>query len=292
MKNVVWLSAAFLLTLGCNNFSAEDLPENTLAFVDTIQSGDNQFCFESQSRDRVYLSYDLIGNDVSGQLGYAIQGKDRQEGTVRGEWIGDTLLLDYLFQSEGALSSRQVIFLKKDSLLIEGYGTSEERDGKIQFIDRSAAKFGDGIVLVRKSCETEEPVTAAAAIHAVQRDSVSSQGSEVLYMYRWELMELNGQKTTEEVRKQTFLEFKPGQVGQVSGKGGCNRLTGTFELSGSSDFKFGPFASTKMACPGMDQETAFLKALSEVNQWKVVDNVLFLQKNGTDIAVFQSVSKN
>lgn len=290
MKNVVWLCAASILTISCNNFSADEIAENKDSFADTIQTIDNQFCFESQNgKDAVLLTYDLVGNDVSGDLGYAIQGKDRNEGTVRGEWLGDTLLLDYLFQSEGSLSSRQVIFLKQDSLLLEGYGASDEKDGKWQFTNRADVKFGGGITLKRVGCRNELPAAQNAVAAAVKKDT-SSQGSEVLFMFRWELKELNGTKINEDKRALTYLLFSPGQVSQVSGRGGCNRLTGTFELSGTREFKFGAIASTKMACPEMEQETVFLKALAEVNQWKAIDNELFLQKDGTNLAVFQSVT--
>jgi heat shock protein HslJ/uncharacterized membrane protein len=36
--------------------------------------------------------------------------------------------------------------------------------------------------------------------------------------------------------------------GKVSGKGGCNRFTGSYELTGES-LSFGPLAATRMACP-------------------------------------------
>jgi copper homeostasis protein (lipoprotein) len=56
---------------------------------------------------------------------------------------------------------------------------------------------------------------------------------------------------------------------RVSGSGGCNRLTGSYELNGDR-LTFGQMAGTTMACPeGMDTEKAFLEALRQVNKLKI-----------------------
>lgn len=56
--------------------------------------------------------------------------------------------------------------------------------------------------------------------------------------------------------------------GRVSGKGGCNRYTGGFTLTGEG-LSFGPAASTMMACPEdlMSLEQAFHKALKAVDRF-------------------------
>lgn len=286
MKNLSLLLGCVVILMACNNSVTEEKVSST-ALVDSIQIADNQYCYENAGNgDSVRLQIDQVGMDVSGELVYALSGKDRNEGTVQGEWLGDTLLVDYLFQSEGSLSSRQVVFLKKDSLLVEGYGASEEKDGKIKFINRAELKFGSGIQLKQSDCKQAASGAASSTVSGKGDD----QGSEVLFMFRWELKELNGNSIGVDKRAQFFLLFTPGQVGRVSGKGGCNRLTGTFELEGERSMKFGAIASTKMACPEMEQETVFLKALAETNQWKIIDNQLFLLKDGANLAVFQSVT--
>jgi copper homeostasis protein (lipoprotein) len=56
---------------------------------------------------------------------------------------------------------------------------------------------------------------------------------------------------------------------RVGGSGGCNRLTGSYELTGDT-LRFGKMAGTMMACvDGMDTEKAFLDALGQVNKWKI-----------------------
>jgi len=76
---------------------------------------------------------------------------------------------------------------------------------------------------------------------------------------------------------------------RVSGSGGCNRLTGTYQLNGE-EIHFGPFASTRMACPkGMDTEEAFFVALEHVKTWNVIGQHLeFYDVNGELLARFEA----
>lgn len=277
----------FIVLIGCNNASDKSVSSN-IALVDSIQSATNHYCYENTAgTDSIRLRIDLVGTDVSGELLYAIRGKDRNEGSVHGEWFGDTLVLDYMYQSEGSVSSRQVVFIKQDSLLVEGYGASEEVDGKLRFVNRAELSFGQGIRLKEVSCEA--PLAASSPAASTTPIQVE-QGSEGLYKYRWELKELKGESIGEAKRPQFVLLLMPGQPGHVSGKGGCNRISGSFELNGTNGLKFGAIASTKMACPDMEQEAIFLQSLSEVNQWKIVNNELHLMLNGSSIAIFQAVT--
>ncbi|MBU7576934.1 MAG: META domain-containing protein [Flavihumibacter sp.] len=287
MRKLLRISSAFIILVSCNNATDKSVSSG-VPLIDSIQSSTNHYCYENAGgTDSIRLRIDLVGTDVSGELLYAIRGKDRNEGSVHGEWFGDTLVLDYMYQSEGSLSSRQVVFIKQDSILVEGYGASEEVDGKLRFVNRTELSFGSGIKLKEVNCD--EP-NAAPSTAASNTPIQVEQGSEVLYMYRWELKELNGTTIEEARRGQFFLLFTPGQVGRVSGKGGCNRISGNVELLENRGLKFGALASTKMACPDMEQEAIFLKSLAEVNQWKIVNNVLYLQKDGSNLAVFQSVT--
>ena len=63
---------------------------------------------------------------------------------------------------------------------------------------------------------------------------------------------------------------------RLGGSGGCNRLLGSYELDGDT-LTFGQMAATKMACgQGMDTETSFLEALTQVKTWKIVGEHLEL----------------
>ena len=62
---------------------------------------------------------------------------------------------------------------------------------------------------------------------------------------------------------------------KVQGSAGCNRMMGSYELSGSS-LKFGPLATTRMACPSMDAEQAYLGALSATTRYEIAGTTLTL----------------
>lgn len=83
--------------------------------------------------------------------------------------------------------------------------------------------------------------------------------------------------------------FYPGQVSRVSGSTGCNRLNGTFELSDDHKIKFSPLATTKMAGTG-NTETEFLTALSQVDNWSIVNNELLLNKGEKSVLKLRNVS--
>jgi heat shock protein HslJ len=63
---------------------------------------------------------------------------------------------------------------------------------------------------------------------------------------------------------------------RVSGSGGCNRITGGYQLSGDR-LRFTRIAATLMACvDGMETEKAFLHALEQVRTWKIAGQQLEL----------------
>jgi len=55
-----------------------------------------------------------------------------------------------------------------------------------------------------------------------------------------------------------FVGFKAD--GEIAGQGGCNRFFGTYEQDGER-LTIGPLASTRMACPHLKAEAAFMEAL-------------------------------
>jgi len=67
---------------------------------------------------------------------------------------------------------------------------------------------------------------------------------------------------------------------RVTGSGGCNRFTGSYQLDGNQ-LTFSQMASTMMAClDAMETEIAFLKALTQVKTWKITGQQLELYSSG------------
>jgi len=104
-------------------------------------------------KDTVFLKTEIFPNVVTGVLSYKFHEKDNNKGEIDGKLSGDTLVADYRFMSEGKQSTRQVIFLIKDSVATEGYGNMEEKDGKMTFKDVRNVSFGKGLILKKIPCE-------------------------------------------------------------------------------------------------------------------------------------------
>jgi heat shock protein HslJ len=74
-----------------------------------------------------------------------------------------------------------------------------------------------------------------------------------------------------------FIQF--GANGRVSGSTGCNRFTGTYEITEDGSIKIGPLASTRMACPqpAMEAEAKFFAMLDEVRSFERTEASLSLR---------------
>ena len=70
---------------------------------------------------------------------------------------------------------------------------------------------------------------------------------------------------------------------RVTGSGGCNRFSGSYQ-SDQRSLRFGPLASTRMACLDMDTETAFLRALERTRHYRIRGRTLDLLDAGGGLA--------
>lgn len=68
-----------------------------------------------------------------------------------------------------------------------------------------------------------------------------------------------------------------------TGNTGCNRMRGTFELTDTSIVFNQNMITTKMACPGYN-ENAFIKSLFRVNKYKFDQGVLVLMFETTELS--------
>jgi heat shock protein HslJ len=91
----------------------------------------------------------------------------------------------------------------------------------------------------------------------------------------WTVTEIAGEAPIDDTEVE--IGFSP--EGGVFGTGGCNRLNGTYQITGEG-LSFGPIASTRMACPEdiMAQEQAFFAALEQVISFDIgEDGALILR---------------
>ncbi|RZK10843.1 MAG: hypothetical protein EOO46_09100 [Flavobacterium sp.] len=105
-------------------------------------------------KDTISLSLTVKDSSLEkGELHYNFFEKDKNQGTLTGTFKGDTLFADYTFMSEGKSSVREVVFLKKGNIFIEGYGDVEEKDNKTVFKDKKKLFFDSKIVLSKTDCK-------------------------------------------------------------------------------------------------------------------------------------------
>lgn len=119
----------------------------------------------------------------------------------------------------------------------------------------------------------------------------SATTNEALYQFKWYLSELNGKAYTfmGTNNENSWIQFSNDKPTRVSGSTGCNRMMGGVDMDGISQLKFSALATTKMACQG-NSEAELLTALSNVNNYAIVDSQLILKQDTTIIARLNGVS--
>jgi heat shock protein HslJ len=83
--------------------------------------------------------------------------------------------------------------------------------------------------------------------------------------------------------------------GKLSGSSGCNQYSGTYTVSGNTIEISSPLATTRKACPQviMDQETEYLKTLSEVKTFSVTTDKLTLSDvKNNQLLLYEAVSQD
>jgi copper homeostasis protein (lipoprotein) len=175
----------------------------------------------------------------------------------------------YLGRENGIYEIHGNWMLAADSILtaksaLEGGRLFVNSDGTLQLIETNGTKT-----------------------HILQRvGKISNQ--KTLLNDIWVLETLRKKELSPENFKQERprLEFHNND-NKVLGFSGCNQLTGAFTIEGNQ-ISIGPFASTRMACPGVN-ESFFLEAINEVTTYKIIDLKLYLFSGSSEIARFKKV---
>lgn len=133
--------------------STELIAEDTTFTATKPAEGNSTECYTyTKNKDTVTMKLNIAGEEYTGELDYRFFEKDKSKGTFAGEMKGDTLIAEYTFDAEGMRSVREVVFLRKDGNLIEGFGDVEEKGAKVMFKDRSKLTFGGAVVLAKHPC--------------------------------------------------------------------------------------------------------------------------------------------
>ncbi|MEO6905026.1 MAG: hypothetical protein ABI148_01585 [Ginsengibacter sp.] len=106
-----------------------------------------------KNKDTVILKMRSANGLVTGTLIYNIYEKDKNTGTIEGKMNGKMLFADYTFNAEGTKSIRPVAFKKVENNFMEGYGETEEQNGKLSFKNKDSLSFEHSIILMPFDCD-------------------------------------------------------------------------------------------------------------------------------------------
>ncbi|CAL66050.1 hypothetical protein [Christiangramia forsetii] len=144
-----------ILTISCNNGNKQKVDTaKTAETIETEKISKSTRCYGySKNNDTIYLKVtNLADSLVEGNLTYNLFEKDRNQGSFKGRWKGDSLFADYEFSSEGSISTREIFFFKTDSGFIEGYGPVKDTLNKVKFQEHSTLVLNENILLKPLDC--------------------------------------------------------------------------------------------------------------------------------------------
>lgn len=132
----------------------EITPSDPKQVEEVKPSGDECYLLTANNNTTT-LNFNINSNqEVNGTLSYSLYGKDKNDGTINGNMVGDTLIAEYTFDSEGVSSVREVVFLQKDDgSYVEGHGDVTELNDRIVFKDRKKLKFDTINILTKVDCK-------------------------------------------------------------------------------------------------------------------------------------------
>ncbi|WP_049792057.1 copper resistance protein NlpE N-terminal domain-containing protein [Christiangramia forsetii] len=152
------------------------------------------------------------------------------------------------------------------------------------------------VTIFRKDCQ--DTMSGEKSDHFVRVSASTGENGEMMdfegcgtYLgdYRlndiWALETINSEKF--ESSKVPNLDFNLKEQ-RVSGFGGCNRITGPITIN-EENIEIGNLVATKMACPNMEMENQFLKAITGKSfNFEIGNNQLILSSEETEL-VFKKV---
>ncbi|HEV8082519.1 MAG TPA: hypothetical protein VGP55_04920 [Chitinophagaceae bacterium] len=143
-----FLFGLIYLLFSCNNHQKESAINKTSGKKNPLN------CYRYiNNKDTIILKVVDVNGFMTGTLVYNFYEKDKNMGTIQGEIKDETLFADYSFSSEGVQSVRPVAFKKEGEDLLEGYGETENQNGKLRFKNIESLDFTHSIKLRPFDCE-------------------------------------------------------------------------------------------------------------------------------------------
>ena len=129
------------------------------------------------------------------------------------------------------------------------------------------------VVISCKSAASSVATTEAAAADSRQREDITEK--------YWKLIEINGKpvELNETFAREPYIKLREDSM-QVIGHGGCNQLSGTYEIDREIQrIRFSQMVSTMMACINMEIEGQLKKVLEMTDNYSISDDGRYLSLN-------------
>ena len=231
--------------------------------------------------------WDLVGAYQGGWQILVIRGAASYDGMCRPRQYQDFVFVRGVFagtlspqvmdsRTDGALAR---VALESDSRLIADYQRYAAAD-PLCCPSRTTRIVFD----IAKDAPVVRSISASTS--NVSQTAESSGMAKPLEGTYWKATELAGTPMpTQGPNREAHLQFQAG--GRVSGSDGCNRITGTYQLTGDR-VTFGQMAGTQMACVNPSgTEGPFREALKNATRLTVAgDRLELFNAAGTRLAVF------
>jgi heat shock protein HslJ len=108
---------------------------------------------------------------------------------------------------------------------------------------------------------------------------------------RWVVVQMKGVPVQQSGgRKDAFINFNVNEK-RFNGNAGCNQMSGNYTVDGR-DIHFGEVLSTKMSCPDIEFETAFLSTLGTVDRYEMEGTDLLLKRKRETVLVLRPRENN
>jgi copper homeostasis protein (lipoprotein) len=185
-------------------------------------------------------------------------------------------------------------YLGKTDLIVESSGTfSWDTNGGIILISEPGIGTGQERYLVGENQLIRLDMQGNRITGDLAGQYILGKVNTDLLEKYWKLTELNGKDLTAgpAFTKEPHVMFKL-KGNRVTGNGGCNSFSGTYELKSNNRITLSKLMTTLMACPAMDTESLFLKALQMADSYYVRGDTLILNRaRMAPLARFQAVYK-
>ncbi|HPZ87632.1 MAG TPA: hypothetical protein PLQ32_05990 [Flavihumibacter sp.] len=149
----LFFGGLFTCMAACSDPSTGTKAEPTTTEAPSPAPKSDKQCYSYFSNtDTITLVVKGPDSALTGSLVFMLNGKDRNIGTLKGKMLGDTLVADYTYQSEGITSIREIAFLRKDGNMLQGVGPVQVKDNHQYFSDRSKLQFSSNMALGNQHC--------------------------------------------------------------------------------------------------------------------------------------------